>query len=155
MTQPDHDPISDVDHQILALFREQLAELRFPDLDTTQLEVAADAVYAAQVEVEAIELALHEARLRVLASVQSLHLLAERGLAYASVYAMGKPEMEAQVQAIRQASSHAPSPREPRAEVEAPRRRGRARKDATASLLPMTEAPSSNGNVEALSNAAE
>lgn len=157
MTQPEHDPISDVDHQILALFREQLAELRFPDLDTAQLEAAADVVYAAQVEVEALELALHEARMRVLASVQSLHVLAERGLAYAGVYAMGKPEMEAQVQAIRQASNHAPSVahRESRAEAEPPRRRGRARKDATASLLPMTEAPSSNGEVEALSSAAE
>ena len=157
MTQPDHDPISDVDHQILALFREQLAELRFPDLDTAQLESAADLVYAAQVEVEALEHALNEARMRVLASVQSLRVLAERGLAYASVYAMGKPEMEAHVQAIRQASNHAPSAphREPRAEAEVPRRRGRARKDATAPLLPMTESPSSNGEVEALSTAAE
>ena len=149
MTQPEHDPISEVDHHILALFREQLAELRFPDLDTTHLEAEADLVYAAQVEVEALELALSEARLRVLSRTQSLHLLAERGLAYASVYAMGKPEMEARVSHIRQLQA-APertnlverSAREGR-EVEG-RKRGRPRKDATAQLLPMTESPVSD-----------
>lgn len=150
MTQPEHDPISEVDHQILALFREQLAELRFPDLDTTQLEVAADAVYAAQVELEALELALSEARMRVLSSVQSLHVLAERGLAYAGVYAMGRPEIETRVSQIRQLAmtpersniaEHSRGDRTREGRDAESKKRGRPRKDATASLLPMTDAP--------------
>lgn len=169
MTQPEHDPISEVDHHILALFREQLAEVRFPDLDTTQLEAAADVVYAAQVEVEALELALSEARTRVLASVQSLHVLAERGLAYAGVYAMGKPEMEMRVSQIQKlAMSERANTTEHRArdageraregrDAES-RKRGRPRKDATGSLLPMTESPgtdspSSQGDVAAETSA--
>jgi hypothetical protein len=144
MTQPEHDPISEVDHQILALFREQLAELRFPDLDTTQLEVAADVVYAAQVEVEALELALSEARMRVLSSVQSLHVLAERGLAYAGVYATGKPEIETRVSQIRQLAmtpERSNIAEHTRAREAENKKRGRPRKEAHASLLPMTESP--------------
>jgi hypothetical protein len=128
--RPLFDPISPFCHDVLAVFRDALEGVRFPELDRERLEAEAEEAHAAQLEVERLERALEAARQRTREAQTSLTRSAEQALAYARVYAIARPEVQA---ALAQLEA-------PRASVEAPKLRKprgpRSRKDEGA-LLPI------------------
>lgn len=132
---PERDPLSPLHHEVLALFRGPLAEVRFPDLDRSALDSLAHAVVQAQLEVESLDRELDGARQRVRDAVAMLGAATARALAYARIYAEGQPELSAIVADVRDGA-----PLRPRDDG-GPKKRGRPRKDAaTVELLP-TDAP--------------
>ncbi len=93
-SRPERDPLSALGHEVLSLFRGPLADVRFPELDRASLDAAADDALAAQVEVEATERALEDARNRAREASASFGRSVARALAYARVFAQGQPELE-------------------------------------------------------------
>lgn len=136
--QPERDPISAGCHELLALFRGPLAEVRFPGVDRAVLDAAAEAVRVAQLEVESLELALDEARVRTRERHVELVALAAKALAYARVFAAGRDDLGVVLAEIGDFGASTPSP----AGVGAPRKRGRPRKDSTTAPLLPAEASS-------------
>lgn len=128
--RPLFDPISPFCHDVLAVFREALAEVRFPELDRERLEAEAEAICAAQLEVERLERELEAARQRTREAQGSLTRSAEQALAYARVYALARPEVQAVLAELDAPRSSA----EP-AKIRKPRA-PRSRKDEGA-LLPI------------------
>jgi hypothetical protein len=108
--------------EVLELFSAELAEIRFPDLDVESLREAAGRVRDAQAEVDRLEGELQEAQEGVAQQSAALHACAERALAYARVYAEGKPALSAQIDAIRS------QPSSDKESATASRKRGRPRK---------------------------
>jgi hypothetical protein len=92
-----HDPTPVFARQVLSLFRQELAEVHFPELDREVLEQAEKAVLAAQVEVERVEAQLEAARIARAEQLAELETKAERALAYARVFATSDPELSARV----------------------------------------------------------
>jgi hypothetical protein len=92
-----HDPTPAFSRQVLALFRKELADVHFPDLDRAVLEEAVQAVLAAQVDVERVETQLEAARIARAEQLAELETKAERALAYARVFASGDPDLNARV----------------------------------------------------------
>ncbi|GAB4204629.1 MAG: hypothetical protein OHK0013_19730 [Sandaracinaceae bacterium] len=142
----ERDPISPFCHDVLALFRGSLAEVRFPDLDRTDLEAHARRTLEAQHEVESLERALEAARARTVDAQQALSDRASRALAYARVFAIGQPELEAELATVRAPAIRADRPATASSSgalaSDAPRKRGRPRKDAgMGALLPMASEP--------------
>lgn len=122
---PLHDPVPPLAREVLALYRGPLAEVCFPDLDRVALDAAADELLDAQRVLEAAERALEQARSVVAERTATLQAKAQRGLAYARIFAEDQPELKEQVAAI------SATPRRAEAgpgEVAAPKRRGRPRK---------------------------
>lgn len=136
------DPISPFCHDVLGLFRGPFAQVRFPDLDRSSLEGEAQALLAAQLEVESLERALDEARQRTREAGAVLTASATRALAYARVFTSGQPvaaqpALEAALAEVRsevRSAVRAPAP----TEAAAAQKKKRTRKDhGTAELLPM------------------
>jgi truncated hemoglobin YjbI len=98
--QPSHDPVPPFAREVLSLFREALAEVRFPSVDREVLESAAEAACAAQVEVEQLERTLADARARVVARVEALTELSQRALAYARIFAETDEALAEEVERI-------------------------------------------------------
>ncbi len=131
---PQRDPLSAASRGALALFDGPLADVRFPGLDREILRDAAAAVLRAQLEVEALERALDEARARTLDAATQLGHVVDRALDYARVYGRGDAELSAQIDAVAASAQPRGAPQQ------APRKRGRPRRDAaTAELLPNAE----------------
>jgi hypothetical protein len=86
---PQRDPVPSLAHEVIALFADALADVRFPELDRERLEQLAAAARAAQLELERVEDALLQAQARVAEQAAVLLAGAERGLAYARVFAQG------------------------------------------------------------------
>lgn len=96
---------------ILHLFANELADVRFGDVDAqtlTKLRAAADAAAA---QVAAAEAACAEARSRLHEQQEALLQHAHRAVAYARVYAGSDPALSARLEAIS-----LPRPRRARAE---------------------------------------
>ncbi|MBM4282613.1 MAG: hypothetical protein FJ137_18295 [Deltaproteobacteria bacterium] len=124
------DPLGVPLRDVLALFADELADVRFPDVDDATLRAAAAAVADAHVEVRRLEGALHDARRALDEAHDALLLRAQRGVAYARVFADGDAALLARLDAIA-----LPRGRGPRASssgqastppTEPPRRRRRA-----------------------------
>lgn len=107
--------------EILELYASALPEVAFPDLDLASLHVSAEQLRTAQDEVDRLESELRDAREQLSALSSALDARAERALAYARIYAEGKPELQAAVSAVRAQGAHD-------AEGAATKRRGRPRK---------------------------
>lgn len=103
------DPTPAFARQVLALFRQELAGVHFPELDLAVLEQAEQAVLAAQVEVERVESQLEAARIARAEQLAELETKAERALAYARVFASSDPELSARVSELGRKKS-APAP---------------------------------------------
>src|SRR5689334_16999683 len=86
---PQRDPVPGFAREVLELFEDALGEVRFPELDGERLEQLAAAARAAQVELEQVEADVVRAQTRVAEQVAALVANAERGLAYARVFAQG------------------------------------------------------------------
>lgn len=111
-------------HDVLELYGSALSDVRFPDLDLAALRSLADEVRDAQDEVDRLAADVQDAKERVAQCSAALHARAERALSYARIYAEGKPELSAQVDAIRRPSAQ-------ELESAAPKKRGRPRKAAS------------------------
>lgn len=144
---PDRDPVSEPIATLLDVFEARSEALRFPEVDHQTLLTQAEGVRQAAAELQRCEQALAEAR-RVLDEQQEALLArAERGLAYARVFAQDDPELhealgELELQPRRAASK--------RAAKKAPRRPARSRRrKADEKDDSVTELPFSGDETEA------
>lgn len=118
------DTLSPQVRALLDLFDGPLREVRFPDADGQSLASAAADAEAARAAVDAAERALAEAKAALEGAQRTLDQKAQRSLAYARVYAVDKPELQAALDAVpgkasKRASAGVADPSAP------PRRRGR------------------------------
>ena len=137
MPKPNLTALSPLASEVLELYASALAEVRFPDLDLATLHTLADELRDAQQEVDRLDAEAHDARERVAACSAKLDARAERALAYARIFAEGKPELSALVGAVRPHGQPPP-------ESGAPKRRGRPRR-----------AEAHEGQLDVLDSAAE
>jgi len=140
-----NDPISPALQDLLKLFGQELAMVKFPDMDRAVLEEAAawvkekaEAVARAQAALDAARQSLHE-------SQEALLQKGQRALSYARIFAEDDAELSEKLEAI---SLPRPVRKAPRAEgamameapagqseESAPRRRGRPPKARTSAPL--------------------
>lgn len=127
--EPQHDPVAPWCSDVLRLFAGPLAPVRFPDVDEPTLLANAETIRVAQVEIERLERELDDSRARLREANAGFAELCSRALAYARVYALGQPELQTELDAVRPVAVRSSEPE--------PKRRGRPRKDvATAELIP-------------------
>lgn len=138
---PDSNPIPTAVKELLGLFDGPLSEVRFPDVDGAALREQVASVEAAVKDVEAAAAAWAEAKRSVDARLEVLLQKSQRALAYARVYAEGRPELDAQLAALLLPKWGDPRGTKPTsAEPVAARKRGRPRKvDAAAAPPPPSE----------------
>ena len=122
------DPTPPLAADVLALFRGQFADVCFPDVDRDSLDVDASALLACQAQVESLEHALEQARQETKAAASHLAANAERALAYAKVFAMGQPELEAALAEVRAVRGESTT------KERAPKKRRAARASASVQL---------------------
>jgi hypothetical protein len=126
MPEPKDHPVPPFARAILELFREDMREVRFPDLDHDSLTALADELNAAQFEVECVEAALASAREVLRERAQALTAHAARGLSYARIYAAENPSLTSRIAEIEQLTGEAKPSAAP------PKKRGRPRKEDAA-----------------------
>ena len=90
---------------LVQLFSEHEAELRFPDVDLPRLEAAVTAVGDADAEVASAEAALERAREGRARRQAELSEVARRAHAYASVYSDGNDELATRLRDIKAPSA--------------------------------------------------
>jgi hypothetical protein len=162
-----NDPISPALQDLLKLFGQELAPVKFPDLDRAVLEEAAERVKEKAEAVARAQAALEAARQSLYESQEALLQKGQRALAYARIFAEDDAELSAKLDGISlprpvrkaprtegAASLDAPSVQ---AEESAPRRRGRPPKARTSAplfaegaspeLIAAVEAESANGTL--------
>lgn len=94
---PKLDPISSLARSVLELYTQELAEVHFPDLDLSTLQVSHADLQRAQCELEQAEAELGRAREALSAKAAALDATAERALAYARIYAERDAALAARV----------------------------------------------------------
>lgn len=123
---------------LVELFAGPLAGVTFPGVDSRALVALATAVDADATELARLETAAATLRARLTEARDELLARAHRALAYARVYADGDgpAELAARLDAmvLPRARGARPAPVAPAA-AEAPKKRGRPRKDASATTL--------------------
>jgi hypothetical protein len=125
MSEPKDDPVSPFARAVLELFREDLRQVRFPDLDCDSLASAAEDLSAAQLEVECVEAALAAARDVVRERARVLNAQAARGISYARIFAAGNLPLSARIAQIDLLSPEGAS-----APAVSPKKRGRPRRES-------------------------
>ncbi|KFE68305.1 hypothetical protein [Hyalangium minutum] len=162
-----NDPISPALQDLLKLFGQELATVKFPELDRAVLEEAAERVKDKAAELAQAQAALEAARQALYESQEALLQKGQRALAYARIFAEEDAELSAKLDSIslprpvRKAlrAEGAPVLEAPSAQGEenAPRRRGRPPKARTSAplfaegaspeLIAAVEAESANGTL--------
>jgi hypothetical protein len=94
------DPISSGVQEVLDLFTNELALLRFGDLDPDVLSGSADEVRVLASAVARAEAELDSARAALAEKQDALLQKAQRALAYARVYAEHQPELASRIEGI-------------------------------------------------------
>jgi len=133
MKAPSPTPLIDVTptlaRQVIDLYTEELAEVRFPDLDLSALLYAQAELHAAQLEVERVEAELADKRAELELRSQALVAKAERALAYARIFAQGDEQLAPRLADIGRRksglSSQSSQTTSATGEIAAPKRRGR------------------------------
>jgi hypothetical protein len=139
------DPISPALQDLLKLFGQELATVKFPELDRGVLEEAAERVKEKAEAVAVAQATLEAARQALYESQEALLQKGQRALAYARIFAEDDAELSAKLDGI---SLPRPVRKAPRAEgvaaleapavqgeESAPRRRGRPPKARTSAPL--------------------
>ncbi|MDY7226340.1 hypothetical protein [Hyalangium rubrum] len=163
-----NDPISPALQDLLKLFGQELATVKFPDMDRGVLEEAAERVKEKAEAVARAQAALDAARQSLHESQEALLQKGQRALSYARIFAEDDAELSMKLEAI---SLPRPMRKAPRAEgsspvLEAPsaqgeenspRRRGRPPKARTSAplfaegaspeVIAAVEAESANGTL--------
>lgn len=85
---------------VLRLFRDQLGDVVFPDVSAAVLEAQVADLAVRRTAVSSAHARLREAEAELDAARHSLSLLVDRALAYARVYAAGRPELESALEAL-------------------------------------------------------
>lgn len=162
-----NDPISPALQDLLKLFGQELATVKFPELDRKVLEEAAARVKEKAEEVARAQAALEAARQSLYESQEVLLQKGQRALAYARIFAEEDAELSAKLDAISLPRPVRKAPRmegasaleAPAAQGEesAPRRRGRPPKARTSAplfaegaspeVIAAVEAESANGTL--------
>lgn len=119
MTDEDHESLPPLARAILAVFEQDLAGVRFGDLDAARLQDAAARARAAEREVEEARVRLDAARHLHDEELARLDALAGRALAYARVYAEGDEALAARLAPLGAPEPPAPRRRKPRRATEA------------------------------------
>lgn len=96
---------------VLELFSNDLAQVRFGDVDAQTLSKATAAVEAAAAEVATLETAFADARAKLQENQDALLQQVHRALAYARVYAESDAELSARLEAIALPRSPKRAPR--------------------------------------------
>jgi hypothetical protein len=133
---PEQDPSSALARSVIDLYTDELADVRFPDVDLARLQAAREELTSVQCELERCSAELERMRATLAAKAQALDATAERALAYARIYAEKDPRLSARIDAVRRARSPAAADG-----VDAPKRRGRRKKAETPSDLFSAEPP--------------
>jgi hypothetical protein len=97
---PARDPVSEPVAALIDVFGANAAALCFPEVDHAALEALAAELRQAAVEVERQERALHQARQALDERRDALRARAERGLAYARIYAEDDEALREQLEGI-------------------------------------------------------
>ncbi len=105
---PMRDPVTEPIAALLEVFDAHAARLCFPDVDHDTLRDLADKLREAAAEVERGERALAEARQAFDAHRAALGARAERGLAYARIFAADDSALKEQLEAIELTSATRP-----------------------------------------------
>jgi len=129
------DPIPPSAKALLELFANELKDVSFPGVDRAALEQIINDVRTHTEGVAKAEAALESARTALRESEELLSTKAQKGLAYARVYAEDRPEIVAKVDAVARIAGAAPSSppaRDRDASGEPPKRRGRPSKKSPA-----------------------
>lgn len=87
--------LSEATTQLLDLYRGPLRDVRFPDADEGRLKASIESMQSAQEALTHAELAVDAARSALRDQQHMLTQLTERALAYARIYAAGRPELQA------------------------------------------------------------
>ena len=97
---PARDPVSEAVAALIDVFGAHSADLCFPEVDHATLEGLADELRQAAVEVERQERALQQARQLLDERRDALRARAERGLAYARIFAEDDEALREQLEGI-------------------------------------------------------
>lgn len=95
-----HEPVPPDIAEFLTFFEDSLGALQFPDVDRESLRALADGVCERARELEALEAQARAAREALEEAHATLRRAAQRGLAYATVYADGDPELSERIAAL-------------------------------------------------------
>ena len=133
MKAPSPSPLNDVTptlaRQVIDLYTDELADVRFPDLDLSALLYAQAELHAAQLEVERVEAELADKRAELELRSQALVAKAERALAYARIFAQGDEQLTPRLADIGRRrsnlSNQASQTTSATGTITAPKRRGR------------------------------
>jgi hypothetical protein len=126
---PARDPISEPVAAVIEVFGAHPASLCFPEVDHATLEGLAGELRQAAAEVERSERALQQARQLLDERRDALRARAERGLAYARIYAEDDDALRERLEAIDLAATAQPAKR---AQKRHPARRSRRTNPAVA-----------------------
>jgi hypothetical protein len=96
-TAPMTEPVA----RIVEIFRADLEGLTFPDVSLASLEQAAEDVRERANQVEALRNRISVAEAELAAARSDLESLAQRGLAYAKVYATGNADLTEKLEQIK------------------------------------------------------
>ncbi len=105
---PSDDPIPSRVRDVLALFRSELGEQRFGDLDAAALDELAEHARACAREVERARAALESAQSSLATARDELTRRVEQALAYATVFAQGDEALSARLAALGGAGEQPP-----------------------------------------------
>ena len=94
------DPVPEGVRELLELFRGPLEAVSFPDVDGAVLEERCNALRAAEAEVSGLFAALEAAQTKLSDERTALEKCAERGLAYARVFASDNEELVLKLDAL-------------------------------------------------------
>lgn len=139
---PARDPVTEPLAALIDVFGEHAQALCFPDVDHSTLEALATELRQAAAEVERQERALAQARQALDERREVLRARAERGLAYARIFAEDDDELRERLEAIELGGAARPASK--RAGKKAPPRRTRRTKPAVADET-VTELPFAGG----------
>ena len=119
MTQDLSDELPPLVREVLEVFEDELAEVRFGDLDAERLHEVAARVRAAEAEVEEARVLLDAARRLYEEELAGLTALAQRALAYARIYAENDPDLAERLAPLAEPEAAPPRRRKPKRRAEA------------------------------------